>query len=295
MTLDEKLSSFGLTRDQAWTWVTANLSTPQTIVDECSSAGVTSEDLAELASDYMGPLTRYDVEAYFNSQSVDPSKIAPPVTAIEETPAAPSANEALVDLDDFCTPALAAFTEAVIHFNTADGTLSTEALRARVLEEVNSADYWGYFDIMNYPEEYVDEEFTYEISDDDCGLAELNIEPTRENVESLYYGIITNITRNLDVTEISALQNQQEELSNTMDASNYSEVLASILDNFYSSMANYLQSPATNQIYSDTEIADALVENTVALVGLYSAGDFNSLDGIWYDSAPLDSLLSGGA
>jgi len=279
MSLDEILDENGLTRDQAWDWIVANLSQPQTIVNVCAVVGVNSQHLAELASDFLGSISASDVENYISSRGADITAIS----IVQDAQTVPDSGACYGEFDgvETCTPGMQALSEAAIKFNDESGVLSTANLREQVLQQVSEQQYWQFFE--------VDSEDEYFSETEPCSML-IDVEPTPVNIESLYYGMATNYFRNMDVSELAALEQYGAEVFAGITEENYAEVFESALEGMYFTLAEYLQTPAQSPEYSEAQAVQELVSNTVSMMTDYEVGDSLGIengemlfDSGWYD------------
>lgn len=268
MTAAELLNQYGLTVQQASDWIRENVGNSQLVYNTALEFGVDSSMLAEIVSSWVPGANADLVENFFTSQGLNGSAL----------------NSAVLNAgaggDDFgggeILPEDLAALASLITLNTYGGQLSTEALRAGVLNEVsNGSYYYQLFNPANY-EGADDGTFTA----DELGIPGLgNLAATTENLESLYYGTLIKVFKAIDMEEISQIADFAQANASALEAGS-----PAVLDQYVDLMLSVLEDPAVTPMFPDDQLAQTIIFSTVAVAELVGGGD---------PSALFDDLFTG--
>ncbi|WP_372835442.1 hypothetical protein [Pontibacterium sp.] len=254
MSASTHLAQFGVTVEQARSFILNNIASPSVIFDTASNYGVTNEMLAEI----YGGVTRDDVVGFFNSVGIDSSildSVTPP-----DTDSITLLSDDLNALYDLVT------------LNNYTGELSTLSIRADVIAITGEQAYFDAFD----PSSYLgagDGIF----SEADLGVPGLGDLPaTAETLESIFYGTLINALKAVDaqeVVELNSFLSANSDALNAGDTAVTNQYVAMVLDIYID--------PAVVPVFPDADIADVAVIAGNALVTLTGqSSDVSVLDGV---------------
>lgn len=245
------LAQFGVSIEQARAYLMANLDKPLDIFSTAHQFGITCEMLAEI----VGSVDTSAVRSWFIDRGFNPNTLDG-----TPNPFIPADMQALVSL---------------VSLNAETGILSNSALHAAIVKQAGADAFNEVFSPGNY--DGSEDGF---FSGVELGLAsQANLPATQETLESLYFGTAIKIFRSIDLAEIENelmpfLRLNQEALAigNPAVTEQYSTLLIGILkDN------------ATQPLFSEQQIAEAIVAGGIDFVSLASSGNsaniFSSLLG----------------
>lgn len=240
--------------------------------DNCISAAAQYQQLAgSRASTDLAELYQIMYQIDDNATSVE-NLVATWQTQFGNTSGAGSASvgSRLIISDDLA--ACASQLAQVISLNNETGILSTASLSSQVIAHTGTDAYFAAFAPARYAGSS-DGIFTPQ----ELGFSHLGSLPaTTETMESLFYGTLIKMLKNIDSSEALALQTLDTDDSNGGDC---------IDDAILGQLLNILTTPASVQLIPDDTIADIAIEAAVAyvdLVGSYEYDNVSLFDGLWY-------------
>jgi hypothetical protein len=186
MNTTQYLAQFGITIEQARSFIMANMATPINIYNAALQYKIDSKMLAEIVAPQFPGLTHVGVEQFFDGLGLKGETLNP--LAIDFNP-----NVLLWMEQEALAP--------LYSFNNNTGILSTESLRSAITAKIGTDKYNSVFDVKFLPGSA-----DGVLSTTDLGFTHLgDIQATMANYESLYYGTLINATRHLSVRELWSL------------------------------------------------------------------------------------------
>ena len=177
---EEHLAKFGVTVEQAFDFIFANLDNPELIYAAARQNGVTNSMLNEITGVSVDVIEEYFTST--NNPDLVPQRLD--YTSILFN----------TDIGSF---------ESFVSFNNNIGVLSTVSLR----EEVQSLIDFSAFYEFPFTERYGFQSNDGVYDADELGVSNLNnVEATDENIESIFYGTLVNMFSTLDKTELNQIK-----------------------------------------------------------------------------------------
>ncbi len=186
MNTSQHLNTLGVTMEQCRSFIAANLDKPANIFNVAKQYNIDSQMLADIVQDQFPGANAGQVEAFFsqhglNGKDLNAAKLNP--TPIVESWQADSPIKSLFTL------------------NNNVGVLSNEAMRSAVVNKVGLKRYMNAFSTH-----YIPGSADGVLSAADLGFSQIgDIAATWQNIESLYYGTMIKMLRNMTFSEISEL------------------------------------------------------------------------------------------
>lgn len=257
MTAAELLNQYGITVQQASDWISANVGNPQLVYDTALYYEIDSSMLAEIVSSWVPGANAGLVENFFTSHGLNGS-------ALNSAALNPGAGGGDFGGSEILPEDLAALA-SLVTLNTNGGQLSTEALRAGVLDALsNDDDYYLLFNPNEY-EGAADGTFTAE----ELGIPGLgNLAATRENLESLYYGTMIKAFKAIDLEEINQITDFTQANASALEAGS-----PVVLSQYIDLMISVFEDPAAMPIFPDDQLAQTIILGTAAAAELVGGGD----------------------
>lgn len=182
MNATQYLAQFGVTVEQARSFIMANMATPINIYNAALQYKIDSKMLAEIVAPNFPGVTSTGVENFFNSVGLK-GKELDPIEIVSNDGAV--LWQGLNELSPLYT------------FNNNTGALSTASLRSSVSNLIGTAKYNRIFDVKLLPGAA-----DGVLSTTDLGFSHLgDIQATTANYESLFYGTLINASRNISKSE----------------------------------------------------------------------------------------------
>ncbi|MCB1984290.1 MAG: hypothetical protein H6936_16345 [Burkholderiales bacterium] len=184
---EEHLAKLGLTVQQAFDFIAANVDKPEVIYSAAFDAGVTNSMLNEITN-----ISTSTINDYFSAADL-------PFQKLDYT-------SMLINFD-------LGILETLVDFNNNTGILSNSALRETVKPLVVDLYDDSFESVIPYlqPNDGV-------YDSDELGVGHLtNVPATSDNLESLFYGSLINIFKTLDQTELNQIQEFQNNDANQED------------------------------------------------------------------------------
>lgn len=258
MTTKEYLESLTVTMDDARTFITSNLNSPDLIFTTVQNAGVTNQMIAEI----VGGVTVEQVEAFWVASGYDPSLLNGTTDDSNGTE-----EESYVFVNNNFSSLL-----SIININTNEGLLSNDALRSAIVQETG----WSAYATALSPSNFIGSSDGVFSNSDLGGLDIGPLPATLETVESLCFGSQINFLKNLDYQEILQI--------GSFVQLNYSALMTDnqiIIDQFLSIMADAAADTTEIPFFSDDQIADIVTLAGVNIIDYLSGSTstgFNMMD-----------------
>ena len=199
MNADQYLAQFGITVEQARSFIMANMATPINIYNAALQYKIDSKMLAEIVAPQFSGLTHVGVEKFFDGLGLKGAALNPLEIDVNPNVLLWMGQESLAPL---------------YSFNNNTGILSTASLRSAITAKTGTNKYNSVFDVKFLPGAA-----DGVLSTTDLGFTHLgDIKATAANYESLYYGTLINASRNLSVSEFWAFREFIDANSAAIDA-----------------------------------------------------------------------------
>ena len=234
MSASTYLANYGISVQQAHDFIFAHLDDPALIYNTAAQYGVTNEMLGEIVGGY----NEDQVGAYFDSHGLASAQLdtAHPFLA-----------------DDMGQLA------NLISLDTYGGILSVASLRQQVVSQTGATSYNAAFNPDQY-EGAADGVFTSA----ELGVTHLGSLPASlETVESLFYGTVITALKAIDFDEGMALYNFFETYGDALDNGDEGAALQ-----FVGLLMSVLEDSTSSPIFSDSDIAQAIVSAGVLMIQL---------------------------
>ena len=259
------LAQYGVSIQQAHDFIFANLNQPAVIFNTAHQFGVTNEMLAEIVG---GGYGASDVRAWFAGQGFNASLLDP-------STGNNGGNNGGNNTGDTLIPAEIQAFAALVGLNANTGVLSNATLHDRIVAHTGLPAYLDTF----APSSAASADGV--LSGDELGVPGLgNLPATLESVESLYFGTAIRMLKAVDQTEIinellpfalehkAALQSGDE----------------ATIQLYLKLLVGVFEDPATQPMFSDSQVADMIVHSAVTFVGVIQGGG---------DGSVFENLLQG--
>jgi hypothetical protein len=247
MNTSQHLSNLGVTMEQCRSFIAANLDKPANIFNVAKQYNIDSQMLAEIVQDQFPGVNAAQVEAFFSQHGLNGKDLN--AATLNPTP--------IVQSWQGDSPINALFA-----LNNNVGVLSNEAMRTAVVSKVGIVKYMNTFSTQ-----YIPGSADGVLSAADLGFSQIgDIKATWQNIESLYYGTMIKMLRNMTYSEVSEL--------NTFVIKNQSAMLTEdpeVLRQFEKLMIDMFTDPPTavdRSALSDFDIAQGVQSGLVAAVPL---------------------------
>jgi hypothetical protein len=237
MNATQYLAQFGVTVEQARSFIMANMATPINIYNAALQYKIDSKMLAEIVAPNFPGVTSTGVENFFNSVGLKGMELNP--LEIESNDGA-VLWQGLNELSPLYT------------FNNNTDILSTASLRSSVSSKVGTTTYNRIFDVKLLPGAA-----DGVLDTTDLGFTHLGeIKATTANYESLFYGTLINAARNISKSEIIALNAFVNANAAALDADD-----RSLMPQIKTIISDMVRDPVTAEdpaYLTDTDIAMGL-------------------------------------
>lgn len=254
----EHLKKYGVSFNDAKSFVYGNLGNPALIYEVAVQYGVTSSMLAEL---YGQGVNAAVVEQFFSAAGFNANKLKPQVVINWDF------NQLESDLFDLMTTDENLDQLSLLYrpFET-EGVLSAQNLTASILSGVSPRQFDAFME-------------TASMDDNNDGVVTAqeaeapgmpSFAATVENGAAHMYGFLIRALKGLDQTELNAMK---EMTSNGM-GSNRTETLA-VLTQFMDTYIDAMTTPAQVPLFSDEEIEDVIVTGLISSINL--GGDMSQI------------------
>ena len=188
MNTTQHLSSLGLSMAQCRSYIAANLDKPVTLYYAAKQHKIDSQMLADIVQDQFPGVNATQVEAFFSQHGLNGKDLN--AATLNPTP--------IVQSWQGDSPIKSLFT-----LNKNVGILSNESMRAAVLKKVDLEQYKNTFSTLHIPGAA-----DGVLSTADLGFSQIgSIAATWQNIESLYYGTMIKMLRNITISEVPELNN----------------------------------------------------------------------------------------
>lgn len=182
MNTELHLSNLGVTMAQCRSFIAANMDKPANIFNAAKQHNIDSQMLAEIVADQFPGVKAEQVEAFFSSHGLNGKDLNAAIlnpTAVVQSWKGDSPIKTLFAM------------------NNNKGILATEFLRFDVLSKVDMNKYMNTFSPQHLPGSA-----DGVLSVADLGFSQIgDIAATWQNIESLYYGTMINLLRNITFSE----------------------------------------------------------------------------------------------
>ncbi len=254
----DHLSALGISMDQARSFVMANLGSPATIYNVAKQFKIDSQMLADIVAPSVPGVNAAQVEAFFNAKGLDGKSL--------------NASEIHTTTSNLLDNGMQALSH-LFNFNQNTGILSTQSLRDAIVAKVGMTAYTKAFSPANLPggADGV-------LSTTDLGFTHLgDIQATWQNVESLYFGTVTNTLTAISQSEMEELIAFVRANEPSLDLEN-PEVMSQLVQlivNAYASPVTANEAP----FFNNAQIAETLTSTVVQIIKLMgSHGNENLFD-----------------
>lgn len=245
------LAKLGVSLEDGIHYVQSNLGNPGVLFNAAKTYNLTSAILGELAGDRSAS----DMDNYFRSAGL--IKDTAPATGTT-SPGTSQVSDPLADL-----------ANSMVTLNTHTGALSTASIRALVIAQTGSANYYRALD----PKLYDIDPSDGVLSAYELGINSFpNLPATTESLESVMYGTTIKMDQAFDVSELPSLNSF---LQSNSTALNNGDPTA--INNYVNLMTNILSTPATHPLFSDAQLQQAVVLTGVSYVQAVSSGEMPGL------------------
>lgn len=258
MNTSDYLAQLGVSLDQARSFVMANLDKPANIYNVAKQFKIDSQMLADIVAPSVPGVNAAQVEAFFNAKGLDGKSL--------------NASEIHTTTSNLLDNGMQALSH-LFNFNQNTGILSTQSLRDAIVAKVGMTAYTKAFSPANLPGAA-----DGVLSTTDLGFTQLgDIPATWQNVESLYFGTVTNMLTAIsqsEVDELTAFVRANVASLNQEDPQVISQ-LEQLVVNAYASPVTDNEAP----FFSNTQIAQTLTSTVVQIIKLMgSHGNENMFD-----------------
>jgi hypothetical protein len=247
MTTSQHLKSLGVTMEQCRSFISANMDQPIQIYNAAKQYKIDSQMLAEIVQEQFPGVNAAQVEAFFNQHGLKGNDLN--AANLKPTP--------VVQSWQGDSPIKSLFT-----LNNNVGILSNESMRAAVVNKVGLEKYMNTFS-----PQYIPGADDGVLSVADLGFPQIgNIKATWQNIESLYYGTMIKMLRNVTYGEAAEL--------NTFAVKNQSALMTEdpeVLRQFEKLMLDIFIDPPTvfdRSALSDFDISQSVQSGLAAAVPL---------------------------
>lgn len=247
MNTSQHLSNLGVTMEQCRSFISANLDKPANIFNVAKQYNIDSQMLADIVQDQFPGVNAAQVEAFFSQHGLNGKDLN--AANLNPTPIVQSWQ------GDSPINTLFALNHNV-------GVLSNEAMRAAVVNKVGLEQYMNTFSIQ-----YIPGSADGVLSTADLGFSQIgDMAATWQNIESLYYGTMIKMLRNVTYGEAAEL--------NTFFIKNQSALMTEdpeVLRQFQTLMLDIFIDPPTaldRTFMTDLEIAQSVQSGLAAAVPL---------------------------
>ena len=258
MNTSDYLAQLGVSLDQARSFVMANLDKPANIYNAAKQFKIDSQMLADIVAPSVPGISAAQVEAFFNAKGLDGARL--------------NASEMHTTTSNLLDNGMQALSH-LFNFNQHTGILSTQSLRDAIVAKVGMTAYTKAFSPANLPggADGV-------LSTTDLGFTHLgDIQATWQNVESLYFGTVTNMLTAIsqsEVDELTAFVRANVASLNQEDPQVISQ-LEQLVVNAYASPVTANEAP----FFNNAQIAETLTSTVVQIIKLMgSHGNENMFD-----------------
>lgn len=243
---EEHLAKFGVTVEQAFDFIFANIDNPELIYAAARQNGVTNSMLNEITGVSVGVIEEYFTST--NNPDLVPQRLD--YTSI------------LFNTD-------IGSLESLVNFNNNEGILSTNSLREEVRTKINFPEDYTF--LFTEVREYQSQDGVYDA--EELGISILSkITASDENIESVFYGTLINIFSRFDREELDGIIN----FPVGGDPSDLEVLLTEALNDVPSENSSLTDVELFDHVVNEAvEIHDRYINDDVA-IGIFDVGIFNS-------------------